>query len=514
MKGAEALLRTLVGGGVDVCFTNPGTSEMQFVAALDRVPGMRAVLTLFEGVATGAADGYARMAGRPAATLLHLGPGLANGLANLHNASRAEVPIVNIVGEHATSHLQYDAPLTSDIAGYARQVSAWIRTPQQVQAIASDTADAIVAARQPPGRIATLITPADCTWDECEGPVSVPAAAAPARVEEAAIAEVATVLRSGEPALLLLRGAALRAGALADAGRIAAHCRARMLCTTFFARLARGAGRVPVERLPYRIDQAVQALHGVRHLVLVGAKPPVSFFAYPDAPSWLTPPGALIHTLAGTEHDLEDALARLAEAVGAQQPMQVQPSHRPPLPSGPLTPNAIGQAVGALLPEACIVVDEGITAGGPAWPATAGAPPHDWLVLTGGAIGDGMPMATGAAVACPSRRVLNLQADGSAAYTMQALWTQAREQLNVTTILYANRAYRILEMEYLQAGAGQQPGPRASRLMSIGQPDLGWAKLAQGMGVPAVRVETADEFNSALSSFLREPGPNLIEAVI
>ena len=514
MKGAEALLRTLVAGGVDVCFTNPGTSEMQFVAALDRVPAMRAVLTLYEGVATGAADGYARMSDKPATTLLHLGPGLANGLSNLHNARRANTPIINIVGEHATHHLQYDAPLTADIAGFAQPVSAWVRTTQSADTIAADTAAAIVTARQSPGQIATLITPADSTWSECVGPVDVPAPAAPAKVEEHCIRKAAEILMSGEPALLFIDGMALRERALADAGRIAAHCQARIATPTFFGRLSRGAGRVTVERLPYFAEQAMQALQGVRHLILVGAKPPVSFFAYPNTPSWLTPEGTHIFELSRPEQDGVDALARLADEIGAQASAQVQPLQRAALPSGELKPSTIAQALSALLPEDCVVADEGVTSSLPAMLATIGAPPHDWLSLTGGSIGDGLPLAVGAAVACPERRVVNLQADGSAAYTMQALWTMAREQLIVTTILYANRVYRILQIEYARTGAGQQPGPQAQRLLSIGQPELDWVKLAQGMGVTATRVSSLDDFNKTLAAYLKEPGPNLIEAMI
>ncbi len=513
MKGAEALLRTLLAGGVDVCFTNPGTSEMQFVAALDRVPGLRAVLALFEGVATGAADGYARMADRPAATLLHLGPGMANGLANLHNAWRAEVPMVNIVGEHATWHLKYDAPLKTDIAKYASQVSGWVRSSASAQQIAADTAEAIAAARRPPGQIATLIAPADCTWDEAEGPAPVPEAAAPARVEEAAVYEAAAALRSGQPCMLLLGGRALRETALGYAGRIAARTGAR-LATNRFARLQRGAGRVPLGRLPYQVDLAVEFLRGIQHLILVGTQPPVSFFAYPNKPNWLAPEDAQIHTLGTTAHNLEDALARLAEAVGAQAPAQVQALQRPGLPSGPLTPDTAAQVVAALMPEGCIMAEEAITSGYPLMPATAGAPPHDWLTVTGGAIGIGMPLATGAAVACPDRRVLNLEADGSGAYTLQALWTQAREGLNVTTVVYANRMYRILENEYIAAGAGLKPQPQAARLLSLGQPDIDWVKLAGGFGVPAVRVDTAEAFAAVLRRHLQEPGPNLIEAVI
>jgi acetolactate synthase-1/2/3 large subunit len=514
MKGAEALLRTLVAGGVEVCFTNPGTSEMQFVAALDRVPAMRAVLTLFEGVATGAADGYARMAGRPAATLLHLGPGLANGLANLHNAMRAGVALVNVVGEHATTHRQYDAPLTSDIAGYARQVSSWVRTTAHVQMIASDTAAAIAAARQPPGQIATLITPADCTWLDGAEPAPVPNPPAPARVTEASIASAAAALRSGKPAMLLLGGAAVLERPLHDAGRIAAGTGARLASTTFFARIGRGAGRVAIERLPYPVDQALAALQGVRHLILVGASPPVAFFAYPTKPSWLAPLDTQIHFLARPEHDLADALARLAEAVDASLEPLAQ-AHQPlPLPRGALTPQSLSQAVSALLPEHTIVVEEAVTGGLVAWPMTAGAAPHDWLVITGGAIGMGMPLAIGAAIACPDRRVLNLQADGSAAYTLQALWTQAREQLNVTTVIFANRAYRILELEFRQTGAGAEPGPRSQRLLSIGDPNLDWVQLARGMGVPATRVDSAEGFTAALQDALQTPGPGLIEAGI
>ncbi len=513
MKGAEALLRTLLAGGVEVCFTNPGTSEMQFVAAADRVPGLRTVLALFEGVATGAADGYARMTDRPAATLLHLGPGLANGLANLHNAWRAEVPLVSIVGEHAISHLQYDAPLKSDIAGYARQSSSWIRSTRSAQEIAADTAEAIAAARRPPGHIATLIAPANCTWEECDGPAAVPEPASPTRVDEAAIAEAAAALRSREPALLLMRGKALRERGLEYAGRIAGRCGARLSSVTHFGRQQRGAGRVATERLPYNVGLALQFMKGIRHLILVGTKPPVTFFAYPDKPSWLTPADAQIHTLAGPGDDLEDALARLAEAVGANQPARVQSLQLPPLSTGKLNPNSIAQTVAALLPENAIVVDEAVTGGWPAMPATLGAPPHDWISSTGGAIGYGMPAATGAAVACPDRRVVNLQADGSAAYTMQALWTQAREGLDVTTVLYSNRVYRILEQEYLQTGSGPEPGPHSRRLLSIGQPDIDWTKMAKGMGVPAVRAETAEDLARKLQACLEEPGPSLIEVL-
>ncbi len=512
MKGAETLLRTLVAGGVEVCFTNPGTSEMQFVTALDRVTGMRGILTLFEGVASGAADGYARMAGKPAATLLHLGPGFANGLANFHNAMKAGTPIVNIVGEHATSHLQYDAPLSADIDAYARPVSGWTRRVSGAATIAADTAGAVAAASTPPGRIATLIVPADATWSEATEPAAALPIASRRAVEETRIAACADALRSGD-ALLLLSGQALRARGTELAGRIAARCGARLMAATFFPRTERGAGRAVVERLPYFAEMALEALSGVRHLILVDVKAPVSFFAYPGVPSWLAPAAANIRTLAAGEDDAIDALARLAEAVGAgATPCVTAPLERPPRPRGALSPGAVAQALGALLPENCIVSDEGISGGVPAYMATANSPPHDWLLLTGGSIGDGMPVATGAAVACPDRKVVNLQADGSAAYTLQALWTQAREKLDVTTIILANRQYQILYTELARVGA--KPGPRTADLLDIGRPDLDWVKLAEGMGVEAVRVTTAEAFTDALASFLSRRGPNLIEAVL
>jgi acetolactate synthase-1/2/3 large subunit len=515
MNGAEAMLRTLVGGGVEVCFTNPGTSEMQFVAAADRVPGLRCVLGLFEGVVSGAADGYARMTDRPAATLLHLGPGLANGLANFHNAMRARVPIVSIVGDHATYHRTYDSPLSSEVADYAKPVSGWIRDASTPERLAADTMDTIVAARQPPGRIATLIVPADCTWSSAPGPVAPPPAWPTfSNATEEALSEATAALEGGEPCALLMTGRALRASALTLAGRIAAATRARLLCDTLNTRLERGAGRVTPERLPYFPEQVLAMLTGLRHLILIGSKPPVGFFAYPNHPSWLTPENCRIHTLAHPHENPLEALERLAERLGADghAPL-LQPRVRPALPSGELTPQSMALTLGALIPEGAIVSEEAATGGFGLLPATAGAPPHDWLFLTGGAIGQGLPVAVGAAVACPDRKVLALQADGGGMYTVQALWTMAREGLDVTTVVYANRAYRILQVEHERVGAGR-PGAKALAMMDLRRPDLDWVRLAEGMGVPARRATTLEEFNRALRAYLAEPGPNLIEAVV
>ncbi len=515
MNGAESLVRTLVNAGVEVCFTNPGTSEMHFVAALDRVPGMRCVLGLFEGVVTGAADGYARMKDQPASTLLHLGPGLGNGLANLHNARKAQSPIVNIVGDHATYHLEHDAPLTADVEGIAWPVSAWVRTSRDARSVAGDGAEAGAAAWTRPGQVATLILPANTAWEESDGPVTMAPLPEAPRVAEERVKSIAAVLRSGAPTVILMTGHALRAHGLEVGGAIATASGARLIGQMSNARLARGAGRVSIEGVPYPVDQAIAMLAGVKNIVLVGAKAPVAFFAYPDKPSLLWPEDCAVHTLAEAHEDTVHALEWLADELDAQSSGAVlQSLERPSLPAdGPLDIDAIACAVGALLPENAIVADEAIGSGRSMHPFTVGSPPHDWLQICGGAIGLGLPMATGAAVACPDRKVIGLQADGSAMYTLQALWTQAREGLDVTTVLFANRAYASLKHELFNVGA-HNPGRTALDMLEIGRPDLDWVALARGMGVDAGRATTNAEFVRELRAGLASEGPYLLEAVI
>jgi acetolactate synthase-1/2/3 large subunit len=513
MNGAEAVLRTLTGSGVSVCFANPGTSEMHTVAALDEVPVMRGVLCLFEGVATGAADGYARMADRPAAVLLHLGPGLANGLANLHNARRAATPLLAIVGDHATYHKRFDAPLESDIEALAGTVSGWVRRCARSADAGADVAEAVAAAMAPPGQVATVILPADVSWSAG----AEPAAAIPARprppVPDEVLGAAAAVLRSGEPCVILLGGTGMRRPALAAAGRAAQATGARLLAETFPARHERGAGTPPVDRLAYLAEMAAAQLDGTRHLILAGARAPASFFAYPDKPGSLVPDKCQVHLLAGPGDDIHGALAALADltAPGTAPPLQ-QPE-RPALPDGDLTGHSAAAVIGALLPENAIVCDEANTSGLALPAATAGARPHDWLTLTGGAIGQGLPLAAGAALACPERPVLALEADGSAMYTISALWTHAREQLDITTVIFSNRSYAILNMELERTGA-PPAGQAARSLLDLSRPGLDFTALAEGMGVPAARAETAAEFAAQLRRALSEPGPHLIEAAV
>jgi acetolactate synthase-1/2/3 large subunit len=513
MNGAESLLRTLVGSGVEVCFANPGTSEMHFVSAIDRVEGMRPVLGLFEGVVTGMADGYGRMAGRPAATLLHLGPGLANGLANLHNARRAASPIVNIVGDHATYHAQFDAPLASDIDGFARPVSAWLHESTSAAAVAADGARAVQAARQAPGQIATLIVPADVAWLPALAPADPLPVAPPASVSSRAIAATVAALRNDVPTAILLRGAALQGDGLVAAGRIAAATGARLFCDTFAPRLERGAGRVVIERLPYFAEQLVETLAPFGQLIMVGAKPPVAFFAYPGKPSWCSPEGATIVHLAHPHEDGVAALLEVADALAAStEGLATAPFQVGEVPEGRLDQFTAGAVVARFLPEGAIVSDEAATSGLGAAIALATAAPHDVLSLTGGSIGQGLPVAAGAAVACPDRKVVCLHGDGGAMYTVQSLWTMARERLDVTTVIFANRSYGILNIELARVGADR--GPQALSMLDIGNPDLDWVALATGMGVEASRATTVAEFADAFAAAMSEPGPRLIEVAL
>ena len=516
MNGAQALMKTLADAGIEVCFTNPGTSEMHFVAALDSEPRMRAVLALFEGVATGAADGYARMAGKPAATLLHLGCGLGNGLANLHNARKGKVPVVNIVGDHATTHTQYDAQLQSDIETVARNVSpGFVRTSQSTAALAQDTADAITAARGLPGQVATLILPADVSWGEGGVPCQPPPAPQAPAADSHTIDGVAQVLRQGGPrCTLLLGGHALREPGLLAAARIAAHSGVRLLAEVFPTRMERGAGLPFVERIAYLAEMAGVQLADIEHLVLVDTKAPVSFFAYPGKKSYLVPGTCSVHTLATPTQNAAASLEQLAQALDAAHAAPVlQTAQRPTRPRGALTAPKVCKAVGHLLPERAILIDEAITSGLMLNVMTQGCPRHDLITLTGGAIGQGLPNAVGAAIACPDRPVIALIGDGTAMYTIQALWSMARENLNVTAIVFNNASYSVLNVELDRVGAGMG-GPKAKSQLNLGGPQLNFAHLAQGMGVHAVRAQTAEDFCTALEYALAQPGPHLIEALV
>jgi acetolactate synthase I/II/III large subunit len=512
MNGAESLVGTLASGGVEVCFSNPGTSEMHLVAALDRQTAIRCILGLFEGVVTAAADGYARMAGKPACTLLHLGPGLANGLANLHNAARARVPIVNIVGQHALSHLIHDTPLKSDIEAIARPYSAWLRTSQSSSQLGRDTAEALAATQILPGQISTLIVPADVAWGEGATLATIlPAPNVPVPADEK-IEQAALMLRSGRRTAILLAGSALHGEGLSAAGRVAAATGAKLLVPYPFARLERGPGVPIVDRVPYVPEQAAAMLREFEQIILVGAEIPMAYFASPNRGAVLTPPECSIIRLTTPSEDAETTLDALVEMVGGSPAISpIEKANRPPAPNGAITLDGLAQAVAATLPENAIVVDESMTAGRGMMAAARASVPHDWLGNTGGSIGIALPLAVGAAVACPDRRVVCLSADGSGMYTLQALWTMAREGLKITIVIFANRLYSVLRWEFSNLGVGA-PGKQALDLFEIGRPDLNWVDLGKGMGVPGTRVTSLDEFVAAMRQGLASDGPMLIEA--
>jgi acetolactate synthase-1/2/3 large subunit len=513
MNGAEAVLRTLADLGVEACFTNPGTSEMQMVAAFDRERRVRPVLCLFEGVATGAADGYARMAGKPAATLLHLGAGLANGGANLHNARRAFSPIVNMVGDHATYHQKYDAPLQSDIASLAHPHSRWVESVTTADEAPRLAAEAVAASFGPPGGVATLILPADCAWGATHGYPSPPALlrrvspmSSSERIEAAARAA-----RAAKMPLLLLGSGACTERSLAAAARLAA-AGIRVMTDTFVSRLPRGAGRFAPDPMPYFGEIAQAELAGTDLMLLAATGAPVAFFAYPGKPSTLTPEGCRVEPLASISEDATAALEAFAHAFGAEALAPAQAYASPDAPVGMLTPSTIGDSIARWLPEGAVVCDDAVTARVPIFLRSRTARAHDWLMLTGGAIGDGMPMAIGAALASPGHKVVSFNGDGAGAYTLQSLWTMAREGLDVTTVVFANHAYRILGIELSRTQSGEA-GPLASRLVNIDEPRMDWTALARGFGVPGLRCDTAADFDTAFARALASPGPHLIEAV-
>ena len=514
MNGAESLIRTAIAAGVEVCFANPGTTEMPLVAALDSAEGLRPILGLFEGVCTGAADGYGRMAEKPALTLLHLGPGFANGIANLHNARRARSPVVNLIGDHATWHVGADAPLTSNIVSLATPVSGWIRSVRSVASLSGATADAIAAAGRAPGQVATLIIPSDCQWDPAE--VVAPPSQPPAlpAVSESAVKQCVEMIRKGKRVAILLGGTALRDRGLKAASRIVAKSGCQLISETFPSRVERGAGTPSVDRLPYFPEQALETLKPFDLIVLAGAKKPVAFFGYPNMPSSLVPEGSSVANLAEPTDDVPAALEALASELGAPVAVSApSKASRAERPSGKLDAMTAGAAIAFAMPEHSIVMDEAATTGLPFFNASANAPAHTYLSLTGGAIGQGLPCAIGAAVACRDRRVIAFQADGSGMYTVQSLWTQARESLNVTTVLCNNRSYRILQVELARAGI-REPGPKARSLTDLSNPNIDWSMLARGLGVPSVRVETAELLTKELERSFATVGPYLIEMML
>ena len=513
MNGAHALLETLMESGIEVCFSNPGTSEMHLVTAIGKTDNVRSILCLFEGVVSGAADGYARLSGKPAITLLHLGPGYANSMANLHNARRARSAIVNIVGDHAVWHHQYDAPLTSDVEAHVKIHSHWYKFTDSAEDLSMAGAEAVSAALSGAGRIATLVVPANHAWE--------PATKSYDRIKPEPLSEVSIstldscseLLNNGRKTALVLGGRALQEDTLELAGRISESTGVTLLGETFPARLQRGVGRVPVARVPYFAEQAIDFLAEFEQLILIGAPAPVAFFAYPGVSSTLFPDNCLVSSLAMPDEDILQALTDLTEKIGAPNTFTTQAMAEHKVSSDELTPTTVGQIVSSRIPENTILVDEGISSGLELFVQTQNAPKHDWLAITGGSIGYGLPVCLGASIACPERKVVGLQADGSAMYTVQALWSMAREKTDVTVVLLNNSSYNILNVELHRTRAGE-PNEKTLSMLDLSNPTIDWVKIAQGMGVNAITVNTVAEFDHEFSRAMDTHGPHLIEVIL
>ncbi len=510
MNGAQALIRTAAQAGVEVCFANPGTSEIHLVAALDEAPGVRGVLAQFEGVATGAADGYGRMARKPALTLVHLGPGFANGIANLHNARRGRTPLVNVIGHHPTWHRNFDPPLNTEVESLARAVSDWQRTSASAEHISRDMADAISAAMVHPGQVATLIVPTDCQWSEARGPIIAPPPPPGSRVASDAVERARAAVASGADTMILLGSSGLTETAQREALKVARKTNCRLAAETFAGRMDRGPHLPLLPRVPYFPEEALRFFDGVDTVVLAGALDPVAFFGYENGPSRFIPNDVDLVILSHPKEDSAHALTELAAATDAIDEPPTRTVERPPPPDGPIDARVAAQAIAATLPEGAVVVDEGITAGAGFYPATMTGPAHTYLQENGGAIGMGLPASLGAAIACPARKVLNLQGDGSGLYTVQALWSQVREGADVINLVFANDAYRILQVELTRAGV--KIGPQSRNLTELGEPRVEWLDLARGFGMPAVSAADGQELTRALERGFAEPGPCLIEA--
>ena len=515
MNGAESLVGTLLEGDVDVCFTNPGTSEMHFVAALDKFQTMRSVLCLFEGCATGAADGYFRMKRSPASTLLHLGPGLANGLSNLHNAKKANSAIVNIVGEHALDHIKLNAPLTSDIEGIAKPVSHWVKTSKSSKNIAKDGAEAIKQANVKPGQIATLILPGDTAWNDGDKIQTVELNMKPKDVSSKLIEEAILAIENAKNPLILVGGAALEENNLIKLAKVADKIGCEIKTDWFNARLDKGAGRVNSVRIPYVVDKAVEVLKNFDTILIIGARRPVAFFAYPNKPGILTQDSTKFFELANISDNITNVIEELSDRVGisTDAPSTISKLNIPDIPKGAINPTTLGMVLGALIPENAIVVDESVTTGREFFYQTAGSHPHTWLNNCGGSIGFGMPVSIGSAISCHDRKVISLEGDGSAMYTVQSLWTMARENLDIVVLIFANQSYKILQGELTNVGV-VNPGKSAMEMLSLQDPSLDWVSLSKGMGVDAVRVDNIEDLVKSFKNGLKETGPFLIEVMI
>lgn len=510
MNGSECLVGTLINHGVDLLFTNPGTSEVGLLAEIGTSEQIRAVPVLFEGIAAGAADGYFRMTGCPAATMLHVGPGLANAWSALHNAAKARSGVVNIVGQLSEAHLEYESPLKSDLLALATSVSDVVRYPLSSARVGIDAHAAADAAKR--GKVATLVMANDVGWSD-GAELATPPGAQNTDAHGALDPAAMTALKQGPRTLFLLGGLALDVGAQRDAAAIASATGCSVMIEWANARCERGGDLPSWARIPYPVDEAVRTLAAYDTIVLCGAAEPIAFFNYRNSPSRLAAPSARVIDLHAEGADVRLALGAARRALASDPARPCHPPASRYTYGAPKSPDPVSAAIAAALPEDAIIVNEAITSASDLFAASAAAPRHTWLDNLGGSIGFALPAAIGAAIGAPGRRVIALCGDGSTMYSLQGLWTMARENLDITVLVFANRAYKILINELVQASDAHL-NDRTFSLLQLDNPAIGWAKLSGSLGVDATRVHSFDQLKAALTLALDTQGPRLIEVVI
>jgi len=510
MNGSECLVGTLINHGVDLLFTNPGTSEVGLLAEIGSSEQIRAVPVLFEGIAAGAADGYFRMTGRPAATMLHVGPGLANAWSALHNAAKARSGVVNIVGQLSEAHLELESPLKSDILALATSVSDVVRYPLSTARVGIDAKAAADAAKR--GKVATLVMANDVGW--CDGAeLATPPEAQDADTHGALDPAAMTALKQGPRTLLLLGGLALDVGAQRDAAAIASATGCSVMIEWASARCERGGDLPSWARIPYPVDEAVRALVAYDTIVLCGATEPIAFFNYCNSPSRLAAPSTRVIDLHPEGADERPALSAARRALASDPARPCHPPAARYTYGAPKSPDPVSAAIAAALPQDAIIVNEAITSASDLFAASAAAPRHTWLDNLGGSIGFALPVSIGAAIGAPDRRVITLCGDGSTMYSPQGLWTIAREELDITVLVFANQAYKILVSELVRT-SDTNLDDQAVSLLQLNNPEIRWTELAHSLGVASTRVSSCDQLKSALMSAFGTKGPRLIEVAI
>ena len=517
MNGAAAFFKSIVDNGIDTIFACPGTSEMQVVDEVG-YSNLRVVLCLFENSVTGMADGYARMLDKPALGMVHVTCGLTNALANMHNARIANSRMIIFGGGVHVAH-EVNEPVHSMLQRqpYVAQIAAQCvieaRSPDQLAAAATQ---ALKASNDGAGKIVYVYGPNNAVWGESSFQGKLTSSAEQRqRVSTATISSIADTLKAGKKTAFILDNLALREEGLEILGRIAEGAGGRLFREWLPSRIAMGAGRVRTETLPYGGAEGRELLSEFDQIVLVGAKIPVCPFSYENQPWVKIPENCNVHTLATADHDILAALEELATQLDLPEKASNRYNRKPgEPPTGPLSGNSIVQSLSILMPADSIVLDEAMLENVMFPLLMDGAAPFDFMAACpGGAIGAGPPVACGAAIACPNRKVILLEGDFSLMQGNTALWSMAQHNLDICVINYNNEGSASLSTELARVRQGEAQ-PKSIELLRIRKPTIDYAAMAESMGVPASRAETAEEFHLQLTKAMSTKGPHFIDANI